>query len=206
MIKQHLIKIALFGTAWGLVEATIGGAIHAVRLPLGGTVMASIGFAILYLAMRARLSPAKLASVAIVAAAFKLIDAPLFGMPLSDIHIVNPAMAIASQGLAFALVFRRSLQDDRIAWLAPRFLATAAISIALFNAISLLAFGWQTNHTIQPWATALIRIPLIFVIATILAKASAAALARMLISLAPKWQAATAVSCAVMAVAARVFI
>jgi len=104
MKMREILSIALFASAWGLIETLIGGAMHMAHLPFTGVVMASIGFAILYTALRSGLAPSKLALVSIVAASFKFLHTPLFGTPLFDPMIINPAISIASQGLVFALI------------------------------------------------------------------------------------------------------
>ena len=54
---NKIITIILFGAIWGLFEATLGGVLHIAHLPFTGTIMASIGFTILYCAMRAGAKP-----------------------------------------------------------------------------------------------------------------------------------------------------
>ena len=203
MNRRHIATIALFGSIWGFFEATLGGVLHLAHLPFTGTIMTCIGFSILYGALRSGLRPVSLATVGLVAASFKFIDCWLFGIAPYNILIVNPATAIAMQGLAFALVFGMGRADDRILRLAPRFLITAAVAMVAFNAISLGVFGWQTEHTVHPWTTALTHLPLMALGSTFLVKAIAAVSNRTRLAFTTGWQIATATICAVLAIVVR---
>jgi hypothetical protein len=44
---QQLVYIAVFGAIWGAVEMTIGSYLHVLNIPESGTVLASIGMAVL---------------------------------------------------------------------------------------------------------------------------------------------------------------
>ncbi len=45
--RKTLIYIAVFGTFWGLVEASLGSVLHAFRLPFTGSILSGIGLIIL---------------------------------------------------------------------------------------------------------------------------------------------------------------
>jgi hypothetical protein len=195
--------IALFGSIWGLLEATVGGALHAARIPFAGAVMSSIGFSILYSATRAGVSPSRLFAVAIVAASFKFLDAPLFGIPPFAQTIVNPAVAIAAQGLAAAAVLRGRPAPWPLPALATRLFAATAISMIAFNAISLLAFGWGTDHSRDIANAALVQLPLSAAGATALSLLSDAARAARIAQLSPRAIGASAAAIALIAAAAR---
>ena len=57
--------------------------------------------------------PSILPGIGIVAASFKLLDVWLFALPVASVHIINPAMAIIFEALAFGLV--AVFLTDRIA-------------------------------------------------------------------------------------------
>ena len=200
---KQLITIILFGSVWGLFEATLGGVLHIAHVPFTGTIMASIGFTILFAALRAGLSPAHLFAVASVAAAFKFADSPLFALPLLDRTIVNPAVAIASQGLACALILRRVSIDEGAPRLALRFLGAAAISVVVFNGISLGAFGWETNQTKHILRTALIHLPIMAIAATAM---SQAIVKQVHLRLSTGWQATIAAGLVAMTLASKFII
>jgi len=200
------MTIALFGSIWGLIEATAGGLLHLARVPFTGTIMSSIGFAILFLALRSGAKLAHLAIISFVAASFKFLDCWLFGIPVFDITIVNPATAIACQGLAASLIFKGLTDQDRVLSLAPRFAFAAGASIIIFNLISLGIYGWPTYQSQHPINTALIQLPIMTVLATILSKALLIASKRLHLTMDVGWKAATAVGCVVFSVIARTII
>lgn len=184
-----IITIILFGSIWGLFEATLGGVLHIARVPFTGTIMASIGFTIMFAALRGGLKPAHLFAVAGVAAAFKFVDGPLFSLPIFDRTIVNPAVAIASQGLACALILRRASIEEGAPRLALRFLGAAALSVVVFNGVSLGAFGWETNQTKRILATALVHLPIMAIAATAMSQLIAK---RVSVDMSTTWQATAA--------------
>jgi len=99
-----IIGILVFGSIWGVLEATLGGFLHLIIFPNKGAIMAGIGVAIMSLALAIYRKPSMLPGIGIVAASFKLLDVWLFFLPITSIHIINPAMAIIFESLAFSLV------------------------------------------------------------------------------------------------------
>lgn len=99
-----LIGILLFGSIWGFFEATLGGFLHMIIFPNKGAIMGGIGVAIMASALAIYRKPSILLGIGIVAASFKLLDVWLFALPIASIHIINPAMAIIFESLAFGLV------------------------------------------------------------------------------------------------------
>ena len=99
-----IIGILVFGSIWGFLEATLGGFLHMIVFPNKGAIMAGIGVAIMGSALAIYRKPSMTVGIGIVAAAFKLLDVWLFALPIASIHIINPAMAIIFESLAFSLV------------------------------------------------------------------------------------------------------
>jgi hypothetical protein len=99
-----IIGILVFGSIWGLLEATLGGFLNMIIFPNKGAIMGGIGMAIMGAALAIYRKPAMLPGIGIVAASFKWLNAWLLFVPVSAIHIVNPAMAIFLESLAFSLV------------------------------------------------------------------------------------------------------
>jgi hypothetical protein len=98
-----LIGILVFGSIWGFFEATLGGFLHMIIFPNKGAIMAGIGMAIMGSALAIYKKPSMLPGIGAVAAAFKLLSVVFFGWPLASIHIINPAMAIFLESLAFGI-------------------------------------------------------------------------------------------------------
>ena len=99
-----LIGILVFGSIWGFFEATLGGFLHMIIFPNKGAIMAGIGVATMASALAIYKKPSMLPGIGIIAALFKLLDVWLFALPIASIHIINPAMAIIFESLAFSLV------------------------------------------------------------------------------------------------------
>ncbi|MBA7579093.1 hypothetical protein ES708_20960 [subsurface metagenome] len=99
-----LIGILVFGSIWGFCEATLGGFLHLIIFPNKGAIMAGIGVATMASALAIYKKPSMLPGIGIIAASFKLLDVWLFALPVASIHIINPAMAIIFESLAFGLV------------------------------------------------------------------------------------------------------
>ena len=103
-IVYILVGILVFGSMWGFLEATLGGFLHMVIFPNKGAIMGGIGVAIMASALAIYKKPSMLPGIGIIAALFKLLDVWLFALPIASIHIINPAMAIIFESLAFSLV------------------------------------------------------------------------------------------------------
>ncbi|UCG82423.1 MAG: hypothetical protein JSW38_09510 [Dehalococcoidia bacterium] len=99
-----IIGILVFGSIWGFLEATLGGFLHMIIFPNKGAIMSGIGVAIMASALTIYRKPVMLPGIGIVAASFKLLDVWLFSLTATSIHIINPAMAIIFESLAFGLV------------------------------------------------------------------------------------------------------
>ena len=103
-VARLIIGILVFGSIWGFFEATLGGFLHMIIFPNKGAIMSGIGVAIMSSALAIYKKPSMLLGIGIVSASFKLLDVWLFALPIASIHIINPAMAIIFESLAFSLV------------------------------------------------------------------------------------------------------
>jgi hypothetical protein len=43
---RELVLMGIFGALWGLVEISLGAVLHALKVPMGGAVLAAIGLAV----------------------------------------------------------------------------------------------------------------------------------------------------------------
>jgi hypothetical protein len=103
-ILGPLIGILVFGSIWGLVEATLGGALHLAHFAYKGAVTGGIAMAIMgaFVVMYRR--PKLAFWLGVIAALFKPLSALIYGQPVFSPFVVNPASAILLEGLAFTLV------------------------------------------------------------------------------------------------------
>lgn len=96
---NFLLLCLLWGSLWGLAEATGGHLLHWLHIPgLAGFLMFPVGF---FFMVKAYMSTRRLSSVfiiALVAAHIKLLD--LFIPSPSFFAVVNPAAAIICESLA----------------------------------------------------------------------------------------------------------
>ncbi len=99
-----IIGILVFGSIWGLLEATLGGLLNLVIFPNKGAIMGGIGMAVMGAALAVYRKPAMLSGMGIVAASFKWPNAWLLFVPPSAVQIINPAMSIVFEALAFSVV------------------------------------------------------------------------------------------------------
>jgi hypothetical protein len=103
-VFRLIIGILVFGSIWGLLEATLGGFLNMIIFPNKGAIMGGIGMAIMGVALAVYRKPAMLPGIGIVAASFKWLNSWLLFVPISAVYIINPATAIFLESLAFCLV------------------------------------------------------------------------------------------------------
>lgn len=102
-MKKHICIIAFYGAIWGLVEATLGHALHILPVKLGWMLWFPIAF---YFMKTVYLKTGKHWSViitALIAAIIKLAD--LFA-PVRIDYVINPAVSILLESLAVYTIFR----------------------------------------------------------------------------------------------------
>lgn len=101
---QILIGILVFGSIWGLLEATLGGVMHLVNFPNTGAIMSGFGMAVMGIALALYRKPVMLIGVGAIAASFKLLNVWILLIPANVPHIINPIAAIILEAAAFSLV------------------------------------------------------------------------------------------------------
>lgn len=103
-ILRVIVGILVFGSIWGLVEATLGGALHLVHFAYKGAITGGIGMSIMAAFVVMYRRPKLAFWIAVIAALFKPLSAVIYGQPIFAPFVVNPASAILLEGLAFSLV------------------------------------------------------------------------------------------------------
>jgi len=103
-ILSVIVGIVLFGSIWGLMEATLGGFLHLTHFAYKGAITGGIGMSVMgaFVVMYRR--PKLVFWIAVIAALFKPLSAVIYGQPIFAPFVVNPASAILLEGLAFSLV------------------------------------------------------------------------------------------------------
>ena len=103
-VLRLLIGIMVFGSIWGLIEATLGGALHLIHFTYKGAITGGIGMAIMAAFVVMYRRPKLAFCIAVIAALFKPLSAVIYGQPIFAPFVVNPASAIILEGLGFSLV------------------------------------------------------------------------------------------------------
>ena len=103
-ILGTFVGILVFGSVWGLVEATLGGALHLIHFPYQGAIPGGIAMAIMAAFVVIYQRPRLVFWIAVIAALFKPLSAAIYGQPIFSPFVVNPASAILLEGLGFTLV------------------------------------------------------------------------------------------------------
>ena len=143
-VVQLIIAVLVFGSLWGFLEATLGGFLNLIIFPNKGAIMGGIGVAIMSVALAIYRKPAMLPGIGIVAASFKWLNAWLLFVPPSAVQIINPAMAIILESLAFCLV--AAFLMNRIT--KNLFVGTGAgVLVGLLSAIAYVYFAVYVTHS-----------------------------------------------------------
>lgn len=103
-ILSAIVGILVFGSIWGLVEATLGGSLHLIHFAYKGAITGGIGMSIMAAFVVMYRQPKLAFCIAVIAALFKPLSAVIYGQPIFAPFVVNPASAILLEGLAFTLV------------------------------------------------------------------------------------------------------
>jgi hypothetical protein len=99
-----MVGILVFGSVWGLVEATLGGALHLVHFAYKGAITGGVGMAIMAAFVATYRRPKLVFWLGVIAAVFKPLSALIYGQPVFAPFVVNPASAIILEALGFTLV------------------------------------------------------------------------------------------------------
>ncbi len=96
-MRKQLATLLFFGSIWGLLEATLGYALHFLPILISGSIMFPLAAFILMMAEKKLKSPWSLMWIGLIATSIKSIN---FLMPgLLPIKTYNPMIAIMIQSL-----------------------------------------------------------------------------------------------------------
>jgi len=144
VLVRLIIGVLVFGSIWGFLEATLGGFLNLIIFPNKGAIMGGIGMAIMGAALAIYRKPAMLPGIGIVAASFKWLNAWLLFVPASAVQIINPAMAIILEALAFSLVVAFLMNRiERNVYVG----VWAAVLAGLMSAIAYVYFAVYVTHS-----------------------------------------------------------
>ena len=102
MTKKLVVQILFYGSLWGIVEATLGYALHWIPATIAGSILFPIAGLILYKAYQETNSRLSLMYMGLVAASIKAVD---FYLPQISIYkTLNPMISILMEALLVVLV------------------------------------------------------------------------------------------------------
>ncbi len=139
--RRTLGPAILWGSLWGIFEATAGHLLHLARIPgLAGWIMFPAGF---YAMARAFAAGGKFRSIfltACIAAAVKCADLLLPGGDIA--MIINPARAILLESLAVIAIFTYLGSTEKFSWKIPVFASAGWRAVyAVLSLFAAQAFG-----------------------------------------------------------------
>ena len=98
------LTIIVIGSVWGFFEMTLGGFLHIIHFPQKGAIMGGLAISFMALFVTMTGKPSLVPILGFVAASFKPLDAIILGVPVGSPFVVNPALAIVMEALAFSAV------------------------------------------------------------------------------------------------------
>lgn len=94
--QKSIVSIAVFGTLWGFIEATLGNTLHLLHLPFSGTILTSIALIIILIARIYNPTRGSTFLMAIIAAFIKVIS-------FATVKL-GPFVAIIAEGILIELL------------------------------------------------------------------------------------------------------
>jgi len=97
MDRRAIVYIAVFGSLWGLTEATLGTVLHMFNLPFSGLVLSAIGLIIILTARIYNNTPGSTVMMALIAALIKVVG-------FSTVKL-GPFIGITMEGVLTEVIF-----------------------------------------------------------------------------------------------------
>lgn len=122
------LTVLVIGSVWGMLEMTLGGFLHAIHLPQKGAIMGGLAVSFMSVFITITGKPFLVPILGIIAALFKPFNAVIYGVPLFSPFVINPAIAIIMEALAFtavAVVLKNAIDKFLIARVGAGILAGA---------------------------------------------------------------------------------
>ncbi len=116
------LTIIVIGSVWGLFEMTLGGFLHAIHLPQKGAIMGGLAISFMAIFITITKKPTLVPILGVIAASFKPLGAIVVGVPVGSPFVINPAIAIVMEALAFsavAVVLKTAIDKRLLAGQAP---------------------------------------------------------------------------------------
>ncbi len=107
--RKALIYIAVFGTFWGLLEASLGSLLHAFHLPFTGSLLSALGLIILLVARKLNPVRGSSALMGLIAGVIKILGfatvklGPLVGIVMEGLLVEGIMIILGSGRVGFFL-------------------------------------------------------------------------------------------------------
>ncbi len=95
------LTVIVIGSVWGFSEMTLGGFLHIIHFPQTGAIMGGLAISFMAIFVTVTGKPSLVPILGVIAASFKPFDAIIFGVPVLSPYVINPAIAIVMEALAF---------------------------------------------------------------------------------------------------------
>jgi len=96
-----LLTAVFYGSLWGILEASLGHFLHYIPLPLSGFIMFPLAYLLMRRAFRITGDSRVIFLMGFIAAAIKLVDLAIPGLPA--VKTINPAMALLIEAMAVGI-------------------------------------------------------------------------------------------------------
>jgi len=108
--RKALVYIAVFGTFWGLLEASLGSVLHALRIPFSGSILSALGLIILLTARTVNNVRGSSLLMGLIAGTIKMLGfatiklGPFVGITMEGliVEVVASGMGIGLSGFLLA--------------------------------------------------------------------------------------------------------
>ena len=140
--------VIVIGSIWGLFEMSLGGFLHAIHFPQKGAIMGGLAISFMAVFVTITGKPSLVPILGIIAASFKPVDSIILGVPVLSPYVINPAIAIVMEALAFSavMVALRTTIDKRLLARAGAGILAGSLGYISYAAIaSIFGLGiWPT--------------------------------------------------------------
>jgi hypothetical protein len=127
---------------------TLGGLLHIIHFPQKGAVMGGLAISLMAVFISVTGRPSLVPLLGIIAASFKPFDALIFGVPMWSPYIINPAIAIVMEAVAFgvvAILLKRAMDKHLLGRATAGLLAGSFGYVSYAILASVLGLGiWPT--------------------------------------------------------------
>lgn len=143
-LLEQVLLLLVIGSAWGILEITLGSFLHALHFPQKGAVMGGLAVSLMAFFVALTGKPQLVPFLGLIAASLKLFSASYIGLALLSPFIFNPTLAIILEAVAFSVVvviFKKAMERSVAVKIAAGMLAGALGILAYALVASVFGLG-----------------------------------------------------------------